>query len=415
MLITDSTVLLIKNLPLNGKGKSKRIIVVSVLGAALWFSNLESAEAIGLSIPPAPVVRVQPSYEHPAELKIAKVIPRKADRISYKSNKEILLLMYLTDSRLSSNQQVLKIVKELRGGDWRLSLLGTAAFLGFMALIVAIGEGFVPPGWGLDRPNPFQPPTAEHRYPPYYDLFFPRRTCPADRPRGSLIMAELNPQSSREELTQLSTSVVPTQTQVSGFVKNGKVDLRKAFNEVNRRASEIGCKNFGCSFERFEGLATENGKINAQSVREAISALQGEMLGYYTETERIDYGTNINGPDFKVKGLGDFEHITHLEQKNPVGSAIKKANNQSPSISKQGKKIGAKIIYQKNFWSDKTKTSQLESLNPNAPLPESPDNMLGLIDNFDVPVSEKSLMEGAIINASKNDTNLIFINNNTNI
>ena len=74
-------------------------------------------------------------------------------------------------------------------------------------------------------------------------------------------------------------------------------------------------------------------------------------------------------PDFKVKGLGAFKCIAHFEQKNPVGSAIKKANNQSPSISKQGKKIGAKILYQKNFWSDKTKTSQLENLNSNAPLP----------------------------------------------
>jgi hypothetical protein len=42
-------------------------------------------------------------------------------------------------------------------------------------------------------------------------------------------MAGVNPQSSREELTQLSTNVVPTQTQMSGFVKNGKVDLNQAF------------------------------------------------------------------------------------------------------------------------------------------------------------------------------------------
>ena len=48
-------------------------------------------------------------------------------------------------------------------------------------------------------------------------------------------MSGVNPQSSREELTQLSTDVVPTQTQMSGFVKNGRVDLNQAFNEVNRR------------------------------------------------------------------------------------------------------------------------------------------------------------------------------------
>ena len=87
-------------------------------------------------------------------------------------------------------------------------------------------------------------------------------------------------QSSREELTQLSTSVVPTQTQISGFVKNGRVDLNQAFDEVNRRASEIGCENFECSFERFKGLATECGGIEESSVREAITILQGEMHGY---------------------------------------------------------------------------------------------------------------------------------------
>ena len=121
------------------------------------------------------------------------------------------------------------------------------------------------------------------------------------------------------------------------------------------------------------------------------------MLGYYTETERVDYGEG----DFKVRGLDDFDTITHVEQKN----LIKKANNQNPSISKQGKKIGAKLVYQKIFWSNKTKTSQLKNLNPN----ESRDNILGLVDNFD------ALMEGAIIHGSKNDTNLIFINNNRNI
>lgn len=93
-------------------------------------------------------------------------------------------------------------------------------------------------------------------------------------------MAGVNPQSSREELTQLLTNLVPTQTQVSGFVKNGRVDLHQAFNEVNRRASEISCENFECSFERFEGLATENGNLTSSITREAITILPGEMHGY---------------------------------------------------------------------------------------------------------------------------------------
>lgn len=117
-------------------------------------------------------------------------------------------------------------------------------------------------------------------------------------------------------------------------MKNNKIDLKLAFQEINRRASEIGCTNFECSFERFKSLATENGIINEISVREAISALQVKMLGYYTNTQRVDYGPGHRSPDFKVEGLGDFEHITHLEQKNPVGSEIKIKNNQGSSITK---------------------------------------------------------------------------------
>nr|WPV76503.1 hypothetical protein [Naviculales sp.] len=105
-------------------------------------------------MPPTPVVRVQPSYQHDSKVQIAKLIPRKKDLIVYKSPKEILFLMYLTDPRLSSNQEVLKLVKELRGGSW--GLIGTAAFLGLIILILSMGEGFqvpiVHPNGGVYRP-----------------------------------------------------------------------------------------------------------------------------------------------------------------------------------------------------------------------------------------------------------------------
>ena len=170
-----------------------------------------------------------------------------------------------------------------------------------------------------------------------------------DRPGVSQIMAAGNPQSSREELTQLSTDVVPTQTQVSGFVKNGKVDLNQAFNEVNRRASAIGCETLDCSFDRFKELATECGETKESGVREAITILQGEMQGYYNNARRVDYGPNVKSLDFAVDGLGEFENITHAEAKNAVGSAIQIADGFDVNIWKQGKKIGKKSVWQKNF------------------------------------------------------------------
>jgi hypothetical protein len=222
-------------------------------------------------------------------------------------------------------------------------------------------------------------------------------------------MARVNPQSSREELTQLSTNVVPTRPQISGFLKNGEMDLHKCLDEVYRRASEIGCTGFECSPERFKALAMENG-----TAREAITILQGEMHGYYTNARRENYGQNVRGPDFMVEGIGNFKNVTHVEIKNPVGSAIKIANGQAGSIAKQGKKIGAKIVYQKNLWSNATRRSEIENMNSSltATFPKSTSNVLAVVDNFDVPSSEKSFMEANILKGSQNDTNIKFINNN---
>ena len=418
VLIYDSIVLPIRNISLNLKVKI--IVVVISLTMVVWFSNLKPVSAIGLPMPPAPLVRVPPSHHYDSKVpiaKIAKVIPRKKDIIVYKSPEEISYLIYLTDRRLLSNQEVLKLVKELRGGSW--GFVGTGVVLVLIILIFSTGEGFVSnnpnPGWGLGRPNPFQPPTAKQKHPRAYDLFFPRRTCYANRPGGSLMMTGVNPQSSREELTQLSTDVVPTQTQLSGFVINGKINLDKCLNEVNRRASEIGCTDFECSRERFKALATENGEFTNSTIREAITILEGEMYGYYKDARRENYGIDVNGPDFIVEGIGEFSKITHVEVKNPVGSAIKIANGQKGSISKQGKKIGAKIVYQQRFWSNSTKVSKLENVDPNASFPETPSNVLGLVDNFDVPVHEKASMQGSILKGYNKTENIIFLNNVTNI
>ena len=173
--------------------ETKRLIIVISLTSLIYFSSLESVEAIGLPMPPMQEVRVEPSFEDSLKNpEIAKLVRRKPDRISYKyfskSKEEVLLLIYTINPRLGSNQQILKLVKELRGGSW--GLVGTAAFLGLIILILSMGEGFVPnnpnPDWGLDRPNRFQPPRVEHRYPPIYDLFFPRRTPGCSRPGSTL-------------------------------------------------------------------------------------------------------------------------------------------------------------------------------------------------------------------------------------
>ena len=48
-----------------------------------------------------------------------------------------------------------------------------------------------------------------------------------------------------------------------------------------------------------------------------------------------------------MKGLGEFENITHVEVKNPVGSAIKIANGQKESIARQGNKLEQNLYINK--------------------------------------------------------------------
>ena len=103
------------------------------------------------------------------------------------------------------------------------------------------------------------------------------------------------------------------------------------------------------------------------------------MEGFYTNARREKYGKGVLGPDFIVDGLGDFEHITHVEIKNPVGSAIRIATNLSPSISQQGKHIGKKILYQQSFWSDPNKRAEIPNINSTGVFRASPENVLGTI------------------------------------
>jgi len=205
-------------------------------------------------------------------------------------------------------------------------------------------------------------------------------------------------------------------SKMSGFVKNGKVDLRKCYDEVMRRSKSLHCENWSCEFERFKSLAMENGRVDENSAREAITVLNGEMLGFYRNAEREYYGKGVYGPDFKVIGQGEYSHATHVEVKNPVGSDIEKASRNGYSdIVKQGNKIGDKLSKQQSKWSNATFRASLSNLDPNASFPQSPANTLGLVDEFDVPISEKMIVQNAVENNCTNTSNVIFINNETNI
>lgn len=221
---------------------------------------------------------------------------------------------------------------------------------------------------------------------------------------------ELDSQSESDSESESSCEVMPTQMQAAKFLKNGKVDLQRAFDEVNRRASMIGCENFDCSFERFKGLATECGNFSLSTTREAITILEGEMRGYFKNARRGDYGPDVTGLDYRVEGLGEFDHITHVEIKGAVSSSIR----PKPTLVKQAKKFVTRMEYQKKFWSNKAKVNEIiPHIRPDA-LPESPNNVLGLYDLWDVGTSEKSTVSNTITTFSENDSNIVILNKDIN-
>jgi hypothetical protein len=355
---------------------------------------MSNTEARPIGVPPrlpsAPEIN-RPAPQHFPQY--APTINPRLDKIRFVKPSELPLWVYIMDEQFIRTPGVSKLIKELRGG----SLIETAAALVVILVmwqIMGVGiDGFqipiVPPNGGVHRPA-----------------------------NGGIQQQINHPKHGGRITVRMSESnqCPAYQTQIEGFVKNGKVDLRNCYDEVNRRASEIGCTDFECSFERFEALAMENGDVTSTTAREAITILQGEMNGYYRNAVREDYGNGIYGPDFKVIGQGEYSHVTHVEVKNPVGSDIEKASRNGYSdIVKQGNKIGDKLSKQQAKWSNATFRASLSNLNSNAIFPQSPANTLGLVDEFDVPISEKMIVQNAVENNCTNTSSVIFINNETNI
>lgn len=110
----------VRKLPSKVNRKPKRVIVVIALGVALWFSNVKPFEAIGLSLSPSQIVRVhKPSYDYRSEIKIAKTVSPKLDKIRLIATNEMITLIYINGNYSYINEQ---LFKKLRAGDLSASL-----------------------------------------------------------------------------------------------------------------------------------------------------------------------------------------------------------------------------------------------------------------------------------------------------
>ena len=142
----------------------------------------------------------------------------------------------------------------------------------------------------------------------------------------------------------------------------------------------------------------------------AITILNGEMLGKYSNSHRLDYGEGVKGIDFKVEGQNEYADITHVETKNPVGQTIRVNENMSPDMRKAGRSLGKKSRWQKKFWSNPEKYATLPNVDLEATFPESPQNILTVVDLYDVLSSDYSKFNEGFTSGTQSDPYVFRIN-----
>lgn len=345
--------------------KNKEIILSAGILFAVLFSMPYESKAIGVTpiLPLAPEIH-RPAREHfqPYTRRVAE----RVDKVKFILPREKVALLMFLDPKTRINEELLKKLTKIRCGDNRLvDLLWLSLFLYAMTLYPDQAAGL------LQQLGRFNAPGLGNNPPGYLHT----QSC-----RSNVIESQFD-----------SDNSIPWQwqgticSQTESFRKSdGTLDMDQGYEEVLRRARYS--ENFECSRDRFIALCTENGKISAKQIQEAITALQLEADGIVSNVRRdpVAAENGILGLDFLIDGPNGE---THLEIKGPVDSSIKLAANQIPSIRKQARSIGRKIHYQLNEWvkTDKQVTK-----------PESAAKVLTVVDLFNVSVDEKHQMETSI-------------------
>ena len=88
-----------------------KFLFLVCLGFVLVFNNIQLVEAIGLSLPPTPVVKVQPNYKHTSEMKVAPTVNPRLYKILMLSTNRMIPLIYLNGHYCYINDHLLKKIK----------------------------------------------------------------------------------------------------------------------------------------------------------------------------------------------------------------------------------------------------------------------------------------------------------------
>lgn len=350
--------------------KNKEIILSAVIIFAVLFSMPYKLRAIGVS----PIRRLAPEIHRPAREHFqpyTRTVAEPVDKVKFILPREKVALLMFLDPK---NEELLKKLTKIRCGDNRLvDLLWLSLFLYAMTLYPDQAAIL------LQQLGRFNAPGLGNNPPGYLNT----QSC-----QSTVIQSQFDSENCIPWPWQWQGTIC---SQTESFRKtDGTLDINQGYEEILRRARYS--ENFECSRYRFITLCTENGKISAKQMQEAITALQLEADGIVSNVRRdpVAAENGILGLDFLIDGPNGE---THLEIKGPVDSRIKLAANQPASIRKQARSIGRKIHYQLNEWvkTDKQVTK-----------PESAAKILTVVDLFNVSVDEKHQMWTSIQAAAEN-------------
>lgn len=127
--------------------------------------------------------------------KMAPTIDARVYKITFVKYRELPVLLYITNEKFLQNVEVSKLIKKIRGGGVFEAAVALFLII-FLYQIVGVNQAFVPNNpntyWGLDRPNPYQPPSVTYKYPSILNVLDPRRTSPSDRSGSVLLESRLH-------------------------------------------------------------------------------------------------------------------------------------------------------------------------------------------------------------------------------
>ena len=199
--------------------KKKVITISAVLFFGSLFAMPTETRPIGVtpiftSAPEIHLTAPQHFHQH------APTVNPRLDKIRFIKPRELPVCIYIMDKRFLNTPEVSKLIKKLRGGSLTEAAVAVVVVIIILQIMGVGVEGFQVP---IVHPN-----------------------GGVYRPANGGVQQQLNHPKHGGRITvgmSQSNQCPAHQTQISGFVKNGKVDLRKCYDEVMRRSESLHCEN----------------------------------------------------------------------------------------------------------------------------------------------------------------------------